>query len=102
MTDLAPQETVVIPKDSCLSRADILIQELLKMLKQETPSTEIFHQLGDRLQVPSHPQARIYFLTQLYHYVHEFPLRLFQDLERREDLLYMIQDALDTAILSEE
>ena len=72
------------------------------MLKQETPSADAFHQLADRLQVPSYPQARIYLFTQLFQLVHEFPLRLFQDPERREDLLYAIQDALDTAILSEE
>lgn len=80
----------------------MLIQELLRMLKQEAPSADTFHSLADRLNIPTPPPARIYFFTQLYEQVHAFPIRLFEVQERREELLYAIQDALDSAIISEE
>ncbi len=102
MTDLIPEETFNIPEGSFLAQADILIQEILKMLNSEAPNAEAFQQLANRLRIPPHPQARIYFFTQLYQQVYEFPLKLFKLPERREELLYAIQDALDNAILSEE
>jgi type III secretion system TyeA family effector delivery regulator len=102
MSEFASEETWKIPEGSSLARADVLIRELLAMLKDETPTTSGFEQLADRLEIPSHPQARIYFFTQLYQQVHEFPLRLFKSSDRREELLYTIQDALDSAIISEE
>ncbi|PWU11810.1 MAG: TyeA family type III secretion system gatekeeper subunit [Verrucomicrobia bacterium] len=102
MTEFASEETFKIPEGSQLARADILIRELLRMLKEESASATDFEQLADRLQIPPHSQARIYFFTQLYQQVHEFPLRLFKSPQRREELLFTIQDALDSAIIAEE
>ena len=102
MSDLTTKEAFIIPEGSSLGRADILIQELLKMLKQEILTAETFDELGNRLRVPHTPEARIYFLTQLYQQVHDFPLRLFRIPERRDEMLHTIQDALDNAIISEE
>lgn len=97
-------DTVTIPEERkrSLDRADILLQALLKMLNQDIPTADTFNELADRVKIPAPSQARIYFFTQLYRKVHNFPLRLFKLPERREDMLYSIQDMLDNTIAAEE
>jgi type III secretion system TyeA family effector delivery regulator len=88
-------------KGTELDRADALLWTLLKMLNRDVPTAEAFHELANQAQIPPSPQAYIYFFTQLYRLVHDFPMRLFRNQERREDILCAIQDALDNAVILE-
>lgn len=84
-----------------LDRADTLLQTLFKMLNRDIPTAEAFQGLAERMQIPPSPQAHIYFFTQLYQQIHNFPVRLFQRPEHREEVLCAIQDALDNAVVLE-
>jgi type III secretion system TyeA family effector delivery regulator len=96
------EDPATSPRGMELDRADALLWTLLKMLNRDIPTAEAFHELANQAQIPSSPQAHIYFFTQLYQQVHDFPMRLFRGPERREDILCAIQAALDNAVILEE
>jgi type III secretion system TyeA family effector delivery regulator len=96
------RDSLAPPRGTELDRADTLLRTLFKMLSQGMmPTAEVLQELAERVQIPPSPQAHVYFFTQLYQQIHNLPLRLFQRLEHREEVLCAIQDALDNAIVLE-